>query len=180
MTKYAQDDYDIDRYNRLNAIVVHTLSEHFDLDPITVQTMMAQSIGTTTPKCGADAAVFHQKQLLVLQRSAHGTWCLPCGWVNIGEDYLEAAVRETREETGLSVIPDRLLTIQKKGPANGSAIVHQLNALVLMHALPTAQVKLSHEHVSYAWITQVSDIDNWHIGHKQQAILALQQQPTLA
>jgi ADP-ribose pyrophosphatase YjhB (NUDIX family) len=31
------------------------------------------------------------------------TWCLPGGFIEYGEDFLTAAIRETQEETGLTV-----------------------------------------------------------------------------
>lgn len=35
----------------------------------------------------------------------HGTWSVPGGWLDRGEDPLRAAVRETLEETGADVAP---------------------------------------------------------------------------
>jgi NADH pyrophosphatase NudC (nudix superfamily) len=32
-----------------------------------------------------------------------GKWCLPCGYIEFEEDYLTAAVREVKEETGLDI-----------------------------------------------------------------------------
>ncbi len=42
--------------------------------------------------------------LMVRRAGSHaGTWCIPCGHVEWGEDVREAAGREMKEETGLSV-----------------------------------------------------------------------------
>ena len=46
-------------------------------------------------------------QVLLVQRgpeqSGAGLWCLPCGYVEWGEDVREAAARETLEEAGVAV-----------------------------------------------------------------------------
>ncbi|MFF0228856.1 NUDIX hydrolase [Micromonospora sp. NPDC005254] len=42
-------------------------------------------------------------QVLLIQRTDNGLWSLPGGGQEIGETVAETAVRETREETGISV-----------------------------------------------------------------------------
>jgi 8-oxo-(d)GTP phosphatase len=48
-------------------------------------------------------------QVVVVHRPRHGDWSLPKGKLNPGEEWLEAAIREVREETGLSATPERML-----------------------------------------------------------------------
>ena len=40
-------------------------------------------------------------ELLLIRRSDNGNWALPGGGVDLGESLSQAAVRETREETGI-------------------------------------------------------------------------------
>lgn len=55
--------------------------------------------------------VRHDERFLLIQEAAaeRGTWFLPAGGVLPGESLIEAAVRETREEAGIDVIPRALL-----------------------------------------------------------------------
>jgi ADP-ribose pyrophosphatase YjhB (NUDIX family) len=50
-----------------------------------------------------NVAVLEGADVLLLQREDFEVWCLPGGEVDPGESLAEAAVRETREETGLDV-----------------------------------------------------------------------------
>jgi 8-oxo-dGTP diphosphatase len=48
-------------------------------------------------------AVDAAQRVLLVRRADHGTWGLPGGGVEVGETWLEAGVRECREETGWHV-----------------------------------------------------------------------------
>ncbi len=57
------------------------------------------------PTVGVAVVLLQQGRLLLVQRqgSHAGQWCIPCGHVEWDEEVREAARREFREETGLTV-----------------------------------------------------------------------------
>ena len=61
-------------------------------------------------KLGAAAAIFDDQGRVLLVKHSYGplNWELPGGAVELGENVIEAAVRETQEETGLAVVPKHL------------------------------------------------------------------------
>jgi len=60
-------------------------------------------------QCGASLIIFNgNNQVLMLRRTDNNCWCFPGGSLELGEKAEEAAVREAREETGLSVNIDDL------------------------------------------------------------------------
>lgn len=66
------------------------------------------------PKVAAAALVTQDHQILLVKRlfePMQGYWTLPAGFVNAFEDPASAAERECREETGLVVHADDLITI---------------------------------------------------------------------
>ena len=71
--------------------------------------------GYVTPKVDVRAVVFNDRgEVLMSRESADGNWSLPGGWADVGYTPSEVAVKETKEETGLDVVPVRLLAVLDK------------------------------------------------------------------
>jgi len=64
-----------------------------------------------SPLLGAEAAVFKDDRLLLIKRHDNKLWAVPGGKADVGETLKEAAIRELREETGLTGRAARLLGI---------------------------------------------------------------------
>jgi len=66
------------------------------------------------PTFGVSVAVIQNGQILLTQRSDLPIWVLPGGAVDDGESLAQAAIRETREETGLEVELTRLVGVYSR------------------------------------------------------------------
>src|SRR5262245_5529076 len=65
-------------------------------------------------------------RFLVVREAKHGQgWYFPAGRVEPGESFADAAVRETREESGIEAILEGILKIQHT-PVSSSARVRAL------------------------------------------------------
>ena len=88
----------------------------------------------------AACAVLDPSGRLLLQHRADGSdaWGLPGGAMELGESVAQAAVRETLEETGVSVRPVELLGVYTGPPhtfANGD-VVHSVVTVLVAEPLP--------------------------------------------
>lgn len=55
------------------------------------------------PNLAVNVAVIHEEKILLTKREDFETWILPSGGVENDESLAQAAIRETKEETGLDV-----------------------------------------------------------------------------
>lgn len=73
-------------------------------------------------------------KLLLTKRSVEpgiGLWCLPGGFIEMGEDPSDTVIRETEEETGLKVIPGEIIGAHSKiNGYHGDVIIIGFNAEV--------------------------------------------------
>ncbi len=170
---YTQNPYDKERYEHLLQLAAREYAPLTGLSEGQVIESFRRELGYITPKVGVDAAIFdNDGRILLVKRSDDGTWCLPCGWAEIGLTPEENIVREVREETGLEVEVRELIGIMPFFPERGGG-PHAGYGL-LYYCVPIGgSLQPSHETPDLAF-HDYTQVTNWHHDHRQRAEIVYQ------
>jgi ADP-ribose pyrophosphatase YjhB (NUDIX family) len=107
---YSKNEFDLQRYEQVEDVAAEIAAKYSDGELQTIKAMFRQEPGPATPKIDVRAAVISENKILLVKERGDG-WTLPGGWVDPGESPSEAAVRETKEESGYDVSAVRLMAI---------------------------------------------------------------------
>jgi len=103
---YCRNEFDLERYKRLQAITAEMIASQSALDKETVLQSFSMQVGYATPKIEVRGAVVRDGKILLIHEKADGKWALPGGWADIGDAPAEMVAREVREESGFEVRVD--------------------------------------------------------------------------
>jgi len=111
-------------------------------------------------KKGANVILVKDGKILILLRSKESNWKPvkwgpPGGRVDAGETPVQAAVRETFEESGLKVDPGDLIPLIQKTNYNRDMVYFYIT-----DKFSGEEVKLSREHTGFTWI-DIEKIEEW-------------------
>lgn len=112
---YAQDPYDIARYQEIAEIAREMLAVGSESDIVKVRELLLNETGHATPKVDVRVAAFRSgangPEILLVREKGDELWTLPGGWADVGETPSAAAAREVLEESGFEVRITRLLAL---------------------------------------------------------------------
>ena len=112
---YSKNEYDKERYLELQEIAFSLLTKFGELDVEELKFMLPMVNDYPTAKVDIRGVVTTEDhKILLVRESVDGKWSLPGGWGDIGYTPKEIIVKEFKEETGLDIIPERLLAIFDK------------------------------------------------------------------
>jgi ADP-ribose pyrophosphatase YjhB (NUDIX family) len=113
---------------------------------------------------GTDALVVDDDgRVLLVRRADDRCWAMPGGWVDADESAERAVVREVLEETGLEVIPLRLLESTRR-PAS---VHHTYECRVV-----GGRLRRSDESIEVGFVDP-DRVSVWHADHQQRLSDAL-------
>ena len=110
-----------------------------------------------TVRVGAKGLIRYKDKFLLLREGADdgttiGKYQIPGGMVEPGEDFMNALVREVREETGLRVRPIVPVMVDSWQPTI-EGVPYQIFGVFYLCEADSDRVKLSHEHDDYVWVS---------------------------
>jgi ADP-ribose pyrophosphatase YjhB (NUDIX family) len=99
--------------------------------------------------------------LLVHERKHGQTWYLPAGRVEPGETLMQAAKRETLEESGVDVVLDGVVAVEHRPLTDGAARLRAIFVASPAHDETPRTVPNEHS-LGAAWVT-VEDMDSLNL-----------------
>ena len=111
---HAQNPYDLERYRDVRRVAAEIAAAGTAGDVDAILAFFASQRGYPTPKVDVRAAAIVEDQILLVKERDDGGWALPGGWADVGESAAEAAVRETREEAGVEVRPEKVIALYER------------------------------------------------------------------
>jgi ADP-ribose pyrophosphatase YjhB (NUDIX family) len=112
---YCKNEYDKERYLELEEISFRLLHEFSSASIEDLKFMLPSVKDYPTAKVDIRGlAVSEDNRILLVKESIDGRWSLPGGWADVGHSPKETIIKEFKEETGLDVLPERLLAVFDK------------------------------------------------------------------
>ena len=153
---FSRDPYDRERYETLRAIAARMFAAGSDASVEAIAKLFAGESGYATPKIDVRAAVFDDRDRLLMVRETvdRGRWTLPGGWADVNRTAAENAVKETLEESGYAVKVVKLAALwDRTRQGHPAGVFSCAKAFFLCEPIGGAAAT-SHETSEVAWFAE--------------------------
>lgn len=108
---FSESEYESQRYKRLTEIAAEITAAQSNVNTESLTEIFLAHPGYATPKVDIRAAIIENNKILLVQEKMDKKWAMPGGWADVGESPATAIIRETKEESGLEVIPNKIIGV---------------------------------------------------------------------
>lgn len=141
---YSRNEYDIERYKRLQKIAAEMIADQSELSKEAVLESFSMQAGYITPKIDVRGAVIQDGQILLIQESADGQWAMPGGWADLGNAPASVAEREVWEESGFRVKAEKVIAVIDANRIEPMEFYHAYK-IIFLCTLLDGEPRTSHE-----------------------------------
>ena len=129
---YADNPFDVERYEAVRAIAVEMLAAQTGIEPARLDKLFAADQGYATPKLDSRGAVFRQGKILLVRERSDGRWTLPGGWVNLYDAPSLSVEREVLEESGFRTRAVKLLALWDREQHGHPPLAYHIYKMVFL------------------------------------------------
>lgn len=120
---YGKDVFDRERYQRIREIAAEMMAVRTGLSQEKVTGLFCGDVGYQTPKVDTRAAIFQEGRILLV-RENDGRWSMPGGWCEFNLSPAENTTKEVKEEAGLDVVVQKVISVQDRDKHNQPAYAY--------------------------------------------------------
>ena len=128
---YSKNEFDIERYKRLQEITAEMIESQSDVSKATVLESFSMQTGYATPKIDVRGAVVHEGKILLIQERMDGRWAMPGGWADLGDAPASVAEREVWEESGYRVKAEKVIAVMDANLIEPMEFYHSFKIIFL-------------------------------------------------
>lgn len=141
---YSGNEYDIERYKRLQEITAEMIASQSEITKESVLEGFSMQAGYITPKVDVRGAVIRDGKILLIQERADGKWAMPGGWADLGNAPASVAEREVWEESGFRVKTEKVVAVIDANRVEPMEFYHAYKIIFLCKFL-SGEPRISHE-----------------------------------
>lgn len=141
---YSGNQYDIERYKRLQEITAEMIASQSGIEKETALESFSMQAGYITPKIDVRGAVIRDDKILLIQERADGKWAMPGGWADLGNAPASVAEREVREESGFRVRAEKVVAVIDANRIQPMEFYHAYK-IIFLCTLLDGEPRVSHE-----------------------------------
>jgi len=141
---YSQNEFDIERYKRLQEITAEMLESQSELSKESVLESFSMQAGYATPKIDVRGAVIRDNKILLIQERSDGRWAMPGGWADLGNAPASVAEREVWEESGYHVKAEKVIAVIDANRIEPMEFYHAFK-IIFLCTLTGGEPQVSHE-----------------------------------
>jgi len=141
---YSGNQYDIERFKRLQEITAEIIASQSEISKETVLKSFSMQAGYITPKIDVRGAVIRDNKILLIQERADGKWAMPGGWADLGNTPASVAEREVWEESGFRVKAEKVVAVMDANRIQPMEFYHAYKIIFLCKLLD-GEPRISYE-----------------------------------